>query len=173
MRPLILAAAASLLAVACASAPDYREAGHEGAQGYTTQALELDRYRVTYTGSRHQSAAEVQNLALLRAAELTMEKGGDWFEIVSSDTDKDVDVRERFAGRDYTTGTAFSRDCDLLGSTTRAHPVTVAQDNYELQEEAVFDHALEIVIHQGTKPPGNPHAYDAAQTAANLRATLD
>jgi hypothetical protein len=173
MRPVILAVSASLLAAACANAPAYREASREGAQGYTAQVLERDRYRVSYTGDRHQTAAEVQNLALLRAAELTMEKGGDWFEVVSADTDKDVDVRERFAGRGYTTGTAYSRDCGLLGCTTRAHPVTVAHDDYVAEEEIVYDHALEIVIHQGIKPAGKSNAYNAAETAANLRATLD
>ncbi|MEZ5997968.1 MAG: hypothetical protein R3B98_04680 [Hyphomonas sp.] len=169
--PNVLAAA--ILVTACAAAPDYREASREGAQGYTEQILEKDRYRVSYTGGPHQGAAEVQNLALLRAAELTMEKGGDWFEVVSGETGEDVSVKERFAGTGYTTGTALRRSCGLLGCTTSAYPVTVASDEFSKEEETVYDHELEIIIHQGNKPAGDTRAYDAPETAANLRATLD
>ena len=173
MRPIILCVSAIVLTTACAAAPDYREASRSGAQGYSAQPLESNRYMVTYTGDRHQSVAEVQNYALLRAAELTMETGNDWFEVVATDTDTDVDVRERFAGRGYTTETQIVRDCGLLGCTTRARPVAVATDTYELDEERVYDHALEIILHKGPKPRDNPRAYDAADTAANLRAALD
>lgn len=164
---------AALLTTACASAPDYREASRSGTQGYSSQIIEKDRYRVNYTGDTDQSAAQVQNLALLRAAELTMENGGDWFEIVNDETSKDVDIDQRLATRGYRTRPNVVRQCGLLGCTTRAYPVTVLEEELATTERVAFDHTIEIVVHEGTKPADNLRAYNAVETAANLRKTLN
>lgn len=166
-------AAAAMLA-ACASQPDYRPASAAGGEGYSSQQIESNRYRVSYTGDEHQSAQTVRDYALLRAAELTMEEGGDWFEVLRSETAGDTETRTRFENRGFETRTAYRTDCGLLGCTTRAEPVTTFGGTDRVEEtQTVFDHSMEIVIHEGEKPAGNPAAYHAAETAANLRASLD
>lgn len=91
IRTLAIAASALSLA-ACASLAPYGPQGGAGAQGYAEQRIESDRYRVTYNGVG--APGPVADLALLRAAELTLEQGYDWFEV----TQRYVDGRPDSAG---------------------------------------------------------------------------
>lgn len=159
----------ALCLTACASAPDYREASASGAQGYSTQKIEANRWRVSYTGDERQSAAEVRDLALRRAAELTLQQGADWFETVGEETTSDTDTKTRFEDRGFETDTVYERDCGLLGCTTRARPITTYGGVDPVSETStVFDHSMTIIIHNGLKPLDNPNAYEASQTAKNL-----
>jgi len=74
----LLALALTALAAACAT-PDYRAAPRPGAVGYTDTRLEADRFRVAYRGPSGAGPAEAAQLALRRAAELTLESGAEWF----------------------------------------------------------------------------------------------
>ncbi|KCZ48432.1 CC0125/CC1285 family lipoprotein [Hyphomonas pacifica] len=170
---LILALCGLMITTACASSPDYRPALTDDGQGYSSQVIEANRYRVTYRGDTAQTSAEVQNMALLRAAEVTMEHGGDWFEIVGDETSGDVKTQQRLADQDITTRPELRRDCGLLGCTTRGYPVDVRRSDIETETRVIYSHTLEMVIHQGPKPQGNSRAYDAVETAANLRTTID
>ena len=166
-------AACALTIAACASAPDYREASSHGGEGYSSQQIEANRYRVSYTGDGNDSAQEVRDRALLRAAELTLEQGGDWFEVTNALTSEDSDIRTRFEQRGFETEPRIVRECGLLGCTSRVTPVTTYGGTDRVEEvSTVYDHSMEIIIHSGLKPAGNPNAYEASQTAANLRAAL-
>ena len=170
---LIAAVCGLMITTACASAPDYRPALTDDGQGYSSQVIEANRYRVTYRGDTAQTSGEVQNMALLRAAEVTMENGGEWFEIVGDETSGDVRTQERLADNGVMSRPELRRDCGVLGCTTRGYPVDVSRSDIETETRIVYSHTLEMVIHQGAKPQGNSRAYDAAETAANLRATID
>lgn len=167
--------AASVLTVAaCASGADYRPASHSGGAGYSSQQIESNRYRVSYTGDRNDNAQDVRDRALLRAAELTLEKGGDWFEITASSTNEDMETRTRFEDRGFQTETQVVRSCGLLGCTSEIRPVTTYGGTDTVEEVSmVYDHSMDIIVHTGLKPLDNPKAYDAAQTAASLRRALD
>lgn len=168
-----LIAACALTMTACASTPDYREAASSGGEGYSTQQIEGNRYRVSYTGDSNDSAEQVRDRALLRAAELTLEQGGDWFEVTNSTTSEDSDIRTRFEQRGFETEHRIVRECGLLGCTSRVTPVTTYGGTERVEEiSTAYDHTMEIIIHSGAKPVDNPNAYEATQTAANLRATL-
>lgn len=52
--------------------------------GYTTQQLETGRHRVSFTDN---DAVRARNMALLRAAEITLLEGKDWFEVTSEYAD--------------------------------------------------------------------------------------
>lgn len=162
-----------VLATACAAGPEYRPALTDDDQGYSSSMIDTGRYRVSYTGDSGQSASEVQNLALLRAAEVTLDNGGDWFEIITDNTSGDVRTRKRLADQGVNTMPELRRDCGVLGCTTRGFPVSVRDSDIESETRVVYDHTMEILIHQGTKPPNTPTAYDARETAANLRTTIN
>jgi hypothetical protein len=91
IRPLMIAASALSLA-ACASLAPYGPQPGPGGQGYAEQRIESDRYRVTYNGVG--APGPVADLALLRAADLTLEQGYDWFEV----TQRYIDGRPDSAG---------------------------------------------------------------------------
>lgn len=91
IRPLMIAASALSLA-ACASLAPYGPQPGPGGQGYAEQRIESDRYRVTYNGVG--APGPVADLALLHAADLTLEQGYDWFEV----TQRYIDGRPDSAG---------------------------------------------------------------------------
>ena len=92
IRPLIIAAAAALSLSACASLAPYGPQGGPGGQGYSEQRIESDRYRVSYNGVG--APGPVADMALLRAADLTIEQGYDWFAV----TQRYIDGRPDSAG---------------------------------------------------------------------------
>ncbi|WP_122468397.1 CC0125/CC1285 family lipoprotein [Brevundimonas lutea] len=89
---LVLAAASTLALGACASLAPYGPQMGAGGQGYAEQRIERDRWRVSYDGVG--APGPVADYALLRAAELTLENGYDWFEV----TQRWVDGRPDSAG---------------------------------------------------------------------------
>lgn len=82
-----LAAASATLAIvlsACAPTPTVygpAEVSRTGV-GYEALRIEQDRWRVTFTGGPGASRAEVERLALRRAAELALANGYEWFDVV-------------------------------------------------------------------------------------------
>ena len=69
----ITAALGICLLTACASGPAaYAPAQKSGGYGYTQQQIQNDRFQLSFTGANED---EARNLALLRAAELTLDNG--------------------------------------------------------------------------------------------------
>ncbi|ATC32203.1 hypothetical protein CA606_07480 [Caulobacter vibrioides] len=87
-RPLIAAGLAALLLAGCATAPTvYRAAASAPtAVGYSEYRLEAGRYRVTFQGGPGAPEAQVADYALLRAAELALRDGYDWFRVADRST---------------------------------------------------------------------------------------
>ncbi len=69
---------------ACAVPPTpYQAAAENG--GYSDQRIEEDRFSVTFTGNRATPRDQVEEFALFRAAEVTLENGFDYFKVVSKE----------------------------------------------------------------------------------------
>lgn len=67
---------------ACATTPTvYQPAATPDAVGYAETPIEHDRWRVSFRGGDGASARQVEDLAIRRAAELTLAKGYDWFRV--------------------------------------------------------------------------------------------
>lgn len=82
-------AAAAMIALSACAAPRtvYAPVSRPGGLGYQSLPIEQDRFRVTFRGAPGASAAEVSELALLRAAEIAVERGAPWFRVVSRSGD--------------------------------------------------------------------------------------
>lgn len=77
--PLIAAFALS----ACATAPTYYQpAAGPQAVGFSEYRIEPGRYRVTFRGGPGAPPEQVSDYALLRAADLALADGYDWFRVV-------------------------------------------------------------------------------------------
>jgi hypothetical protein len=83
---LIATAAAVLAACASAPAPSYEAAADLNSSGYLTAPADDGRFTVAYTGAKGMSRAQVAEFAMLRAAELTLESGQEWFAVIESNT---------------------------------------------------------------------------------------
>lgn len=81
-RTLIITAALFGLA-ACATPTVYAPAsGPRASVGFTDYRIETGRYRVTYTGGGGAPMSQVADYAMLRAAEVSVRDGYDWFRVV-------------------------------------------------------------------------------------------
>jgi hypothetical protein len=82
MKRLIPFAAIALLLAGCASTPTvYQASTGPGVAGFSEYRIEPGRYRVTFVGAPGAPAAQVNDYALLRAAELALRDGYDWFRV--------------------------------------------------------------------------------------------
>src|SRR3954464_15102294 len=87
---VLIALSMSLGLAACETATPYQPniPGQATHGGYSESRLEANRWRVTFTGNTMTSRETVEGYLLYRAAELTLQAGDDWFEIVDRNTDR-------------------------------------------------------------------------------------
>jgi hypothetical protein len=162
---ILIAAGGLALLSACATPTPYMAAnpatGHR-LEGYTEDKIEENRYRLTFGGNSQTDRQTVENYLLYRASELTLEKGYDWFTVVSRGVKEDkrtsYDSDPAFSWRFYY-GRAWS-PWGLGYSTTTVS----SYERYEAQAE--------IVMSKGTKPADNANAYSASEVKANLESKI-
>ena len=166
LRLFVFSAAAFLLS-ACASAPVYAPAAGPSAPGYSETQIETNRYFVTYRSGGATGAAVLQDYALLRAAELTLQNRRDWFWV----------DRRTFEGEGSRAYGGPSIGVGIgTGSWGRHTGVNVGVGvNIPIGGAPAGTRAraatLEIRFGEGVKPD-DPNVYDAHATSANLRARL-
>lgn len=160
--------AMALLVAACATQTAYGPAPERGGYGYSETKLGDDRYRVTFTGNSMTPRETVQDYALLRAAELTLESDFDWFRLVYRDTDK-----KSRGGTAYTTGASSTervyRRCGLIScDTERVRGSGFGGGVTTTRTRDAYSSSIEIVL--GKDPmPEEAEAYDAQELASTLR----
>jgi len=87
-RLIILATAIALGACAAVGPTAYGPANSKGF-GYEESRIESDRYRITYRGSGGMLPEQVEDYAMLRAGELALQNGYEWFRVVARDISRD------------------------------------------------------------------------------------
>ena len=147
---------------ACATAPVYAPATTPNGAGYSETQIENNRYFVSYRASGSADAALLQDYALLRAAELTLSRGADWFWVDRRSLDDAPSNSGPRFGVSLGGGSFGGRSGVGAGVGVNI-PIGGAQGQ---QARAA---TLEIRLGQGAKPD-DPNSYDAAAVAANLRA---
>lgn len=160
----VLAIAAVLSLSACATAPTYTPATTMNGAGYSETQIEADRYFVTYRAPGQTEESLVHDYALLRAADLTLERGREWFWVDRRSFDG-----ESRAGRSGPTigvgvgGGRWSGGGGSFGSVSIGVPLGGGSG------ATVRSATLEIRLGEGAQPD-DPNAYDARAIATNLRA---
>ncbi len=151
-----LAAMALLLAAlaACTTPTRYAPAAGPGDVGYAEQRIEADRFRVSFTGGDGTTPAKAFDLALRRAAELTLEQGGRWFTVL-----------ERADGAIASRGPSFG--VGLGGGSSGRGGGGFGSLGAAFGGDPGFTTALEIAISRDAARP-TPTAYDARQVADAL-----
>lgn len=90
-RKLMLAGAASaaLLLGACVSETTYHPASGRGFDrtGFSERQVEQNRFLVSFAGNSSTPRDTVERYLLFRAAEITLQQGGDYFVMADRDTD--------------------------------------------------------------------------------------
>jgi len=168
----VIAAAGLTLLGACATPTPYAPANPASTSrykpGYTETRLEENRYRLSFAGNDITPRETVENYMLYRAAELTLDAGYDWFEVVNRDTDE-----HRRAVTDY--GDPFYGGLSwrfYRGSRWSAWGAWSPFDNErETVEYTRYEATAEIVLHKGPKADV-PNAYDARSVQSNLAPSI-
>jgi len=163
----LTAAALALVVVgACQTPTPYREAMGPYDDGYTTQQIESNRFRISFKGNSITPRQTVDTYMLFRAAEVTLQSGGDYFVVVNKDVDKNTayenygdDLAWGWGGgwgwrRGWVGGGAFGGGFDYT------RPINT------------YDAIADIMTYRGPKPPGNPNAYDAREVEKAIGPTL-
>ncbi|MBL8530569.1 MAG: hypothetical protein JNK94_02440 [Hyphomonadaceae bacterium] len=162
---LLLTLSVALGLAACASTPPaYAPAAGTNSAGFSEQQIEANRYFVTYRAPNGADAALVQDYALLRAADLTLLNGREWFWVDRRGFDSapsgggasiGFGVGGATFGRRSATGVGVGVNFPIgAPAPARARSAT-----------------LEIRFGQGPKPD-EANAYDARSLSTSLRARL-
>lgn len=155
--PVLFASALAL--GACASLAPYGPKAGPGGQGFSEQRIESDRWRVTYDGVG--APGPVADMALMRAADLTLQNGYDWFEITQRWTDGRPDGAGGLRPR-VSIGAGSGR---YGGWSTSGVGVGLGLDLSGPQPTST---TLEIILGRGARPD-RPNAYDARGVQDSLR----
>ena len=147
----------------CASSSHYTAANDAGDTGYYSQKISSDRIRVGFNGDRHTDLEETRSFALLRAAELTVVEGFDWFRIVEreSRSTKTLYPHEAYSSFGYERAYTRTTRCGLLSCSDSLHPtVTHAGGINDDKPVSKHSYTIEIVMGAGDKP-ADADCYDA------------
>ena len=158
MRAWTIALVAAL-AAGCATAVGtaYAPADSKG-YGYADQRIESDRYRVIFAGDGATPPELVEDFAMLRAAELALANGYDWFRVVG----RSMDEEEKGGvgvGAGFGTGSVGRRSSVGVG---------VGGDLGTIGARKFYTARLEVLMGKGEKPE-DPGAYDARSLSESLR----
>jgi len=144
----------------CASKVVYGPAKNSDSKGYYETAIESNRYRVSFRGGSQETAYDY---ALLRAAELTLASGAEWFQVTNVFSDGNYEGKSRSNvsvggsvgsyGGHTASGIGLGIGFPLGGST----PDTLQ--------------TIEIVTGKGPMPEGSK-VYDAKSISESIRARM-
>ncbi|MBP6545956.1 MAG: hypothetical protein KA220_04500 [Phenylobacterium sp.] len=151
MKRLLLTLALCAGLSACASAPTvYTAANGPEAVGFSSYRIEPGRYRVTFRGGPGGSPEQVADYALLRAADIALADGYDWFRV----SDRSMRVAGSSNSSRVSLGTGG-------GSYGRGGGVGIGLGtSFDLGGGPALTQTLEVVMGKGEKPPG-ADVYDA------------
>ncbi|MGE0181712.1 MAG: hypothetical protein AB7F91_11920 [Parvularculaceae bacterium] len=162
-RSFIMAGvSAGLLALAaCATAVGtaYAPADSKG-YGYAETRIEANRYRISFAGDGATPMTVVEDYALLRAAELAVENGYDWFRVIG----RSIDEQEK-GGVGLGAG---------VGGGGRNVGVGVGGNFGNVGARKFYTARLEALFGNGEKPAddGGGEAYDARSVIETIRARM-
>lgn len=153
---------------ACASLPTYHPASKIGASGFSEKKISTNQYRVMFQGDSSTSRYEVEDYLLFRAAELTVEKGYDYFVISeqNSETKTRVVTTQKPA--------FYGRFDHLHGHRNYSFPYYAYGYDWgypsdtQTREYTKYSAIAYIGMHRGIKPEGNDKAFNALEVMENL-----
>ncbi len=163
---LAVIAAAGLLA-ACATATPYQPRSADG-YGFTEQQIEENRVTLAFRGNSLTEREAVENSVLYRAAELTVQKGFDYFVITSRATEGKSELAS--FGPSRSPYFRYAYYSPRFGWGPWYDPFW--DDPVRFREITRYEASAEIVMYKGQKPADRADAFDARQVEANLRAKI-
>jgi hypothetical protein len=156
-----IAAVGIVLALAACTRPTpYQAASRSGGEGFTTQQIESNRYRVAFQGNAVTPLQLVDDYLLYRAAETTVENGYDYFVLISQNHERMPASSGGFSlGLG---GASFGRGGGGGGG------IAIGSGG----DDSDYQSAAEVAAYKGAKPADVPNAYDAHEILSRLGPTI-
>ena len=184
VKVAILGASLMILS-ACASTTPYQEASKLGAfDGYSQTLIEDDRARVSFGGNSLTELETVENYLIYRTAELTKERGYDYFTLIDSDLETNTRLRSTgssfnrfgtgFGGRSFGrrgfgfSGSRFGRRG--FGRSGFGFGFNRFND-FDVREITKYRAIAEVTLGKGITPD-DERSFDANQVIENLGPTI-
>ena len=186
LKTRFLAAAAITLSLAslsgCMTATPYQPYVPEGGPGthggYSEQMLAPDRYRVVFHGNELTSRERVEGYLLYRAAELTKQRGYDWFMMDQRGMEHESHT---YAETHYSPSWGYQYWRPYWGyyyggswnswDAGMGRPFWAETVDYHTVE--AFEASAEITMRKGPVPASEPRAIDAQRVMAELSPTIE
>jgi hypothetical protein len=157
MKRALLAAALCLSMAACATeATHFQPVARPGGVGFSELRIEPGRYRVTFQGGPGAPEAQVQDYALLRAADLALADGYDWFRVV------DREIRQTGYG-----GSSVSLGFGGMSFGRHSATGVGVGTGFPLSGGPALQASLEVLMGKGPRPAGED-VYDARGVRASI-----
>jgi hypothetical protein len=164
MKRMLIIAAAGLSLAACATPTTYGPStGRPQAVGFSDYRIESGRYRVTFTGGGGAPMGQVADYALLRAAEVSLADGYDWFRIVDRQ-----DARVGGGSGGGPTVSVGGGSSSWSGGRRGGSSVGLGVGtSFDLGGGPAWSRTIEILAGKGAKP-ADPQIYDARDVVRRI-----
>jgi hypothetical protein len=157
---------------ACSSLPAYKQASSSG-YGYSESKISQNHYRVHYK-SKGTQQSKAMDFAMLRAAELTLLNGYDWFVVVDRETSRESESDNNsghigMAKSQHRNSHTRNTECGLLTCRQSHEPTTTYHARVDLGNQRDFVESLiEVRMGKGVMPDSN-NSFSAIEVKQNLR----
>ena len=159
MRPRLAPLILTLALAACATPTVYAPLQTAAGSGFSETRIEADRWRVTFRGGSDAGRERVADLTLLRAAQLTLAQGYDWFRIT-----------ERYGQASAPRGPTLSVGAGSGSYGWRGgSSFGVGVGGIPLGGGPQLAETMEIVMAKGPAPKGDAAVYDARSIEQSIR----
>jgi hypothetical protein len=158
MKSLVCLLAFLLISALTSCATSYQSTGLTG--GFRDTQLAPDLFRVSFSGNAFTSGDRLQDFALLRAAELALSNGAQYFAVLSSSDQSRTDTYVT-PGSSYTTGTvsAYGNTGTYSGTTTYTAP----------QVRTYYKPGVGMLVRTFKSKPEGGFAFDADFISKSMR----
>ena len=158
-----IAALAALALAGCVTAvgTEYAPRDDKGF-GYSETRIEQDRYRIVFAGDGATPPEAVEDFALLRAAELALASGYEWFRV----TDRSLEAEDKGGvglGAGLGTG-SYGRNSGVS--------VGVGGNLGTVGGRRFFTARLDVLFGSG-EAPDEPNVYDAQSVSDSIRSRIN
>lgn len=158
---------ASVIITGCASKGVYSPSSGSG-YGYSHSQIDSNSYRVHFK-MRGDDSQKAMDYAMRRAAQLTLEKGYDWFVIndqqTLTHTRKNADPSIA-----HSQTMVVTRDCGLLSCQTRTYPVHQTSFGAQLESsQSMVESIIAVRMGKGVRPQSD-NSYDALEVHERMLA---
>ena len=172
MKTKIMLVLAVLIMAGCASQPDYRQADKSGF-GYNESKLSDTQYRVHFK-AKGTDKGKAMDYAMLRAAELTLLEGYDWFVVTDRETLVDKETVQTTPTAGFSQRYARVTDCGVLTCRTSYHPTTQFETGVYVggSQKSEIESILSVELGKGTRPT-SATSFDAREVRENLQPKVE